>query len=74
MKYCILNDVQSSLASPASGWGVSVGNSPKISFLFGMQIVFLKPEKKKKRGPQNNKKISTLNSLVLRPVYVLEGA
>lgn len=47
----MLNDVQSSLASPASGWGVSVGNSPKISFLFGMQIVFLKPEKKKKKRP-----------------------
>lgn len=56
----MLNDVQSSLASPASGWGVSVGNSPKISFLFGMQIVYLKPKKKKKRGLQNNKKKSLL--------------
>lgn len=56
----MLNDVQSSLASPASGWGVSVGNSPKISFLFGMQIVYLKPPQKKKRGLQNNKKKSLL--------------
>lgn len=59
MKYCILNDVQSSLASPASGWGVSVGNSPKISFLFGMQIVYLKPEKK--RGPKTIRKTLLLN-------------
>lgn len=56
----MLNDVQSSLASPASGWGVSVGNSPKISFLFGMQIVYLNPPPKKKRGLQNNKKKSLL--------------
>lgn len=67
---CILNDVQSNLASPVSSWGIGVGNSPQISFIFGTQIAYLKQEEKR---TQTSKTLTpTLTSL--RPKCFLESA
>lgn len=71
MKCFILNDVQSSQASPVSGWGVSAGNSAEISFFFGTKIVYLKQEGKKKNP---HFPPLPLKSLLLRPACVLKGA
>lgn len=76
MKCCILSDVQSNLASPDSGWGVSIGSSQEISFPFGSQMVYLKQpaEGEGAKRLQTSKKTPTLKSLLLRPECVLEGA
>lgn len=69
-KCCMLNDVQSSLASPVSGWGIGVGNSPQISFILGTQIAYLKQGKK----DPNQQKPLTLTLTSLRPSCFLGSA
>lgn len=63
VKCCVLNDVQSNLASPVNGWGISVGNSPEISSIVGTQVAYLKQEKTRTQTSRNL--TPTLRSLIL---------
>lgn len=62
--------MQSSLASPVSGWGIGVGKSPQISFILGTQIAYLKRGKK----DPNQQKTLTPTLISLRPSCFLESA
>lgn len=53
VKCCVLKYVQSNLANPVSGWGIGMGNSPQISFIFGTQIAYLKQEERRTQASKN---------------------